>query len=130
MLSGQSADDIQVLSGGTAQVNSGATVSGGETNGFYSLYGIATSVTVDSGGGIFIQPGGTDVSATINSGGREVVFAGGTAQIDAGATVSGGQNEGIYLLLGTATSMTIDCGGEDDGCRAARSQHDHRLWRG
>ncbi len=115
MLSGQSANDIQVLSGGTAQIDSGATVSGGELGGLYVVVGIATSVTIESGGQVLLPPGARTSARPSTLAGVEVVSAGGTT---IGATLNGGDAAGFTAELfvsagGIAIGMTVDSGGYD-----------------
>ena len=115
MLSGQSANDITVSAGGTAQIDAGATVSGGQDEGFYLLLGTATSLTIDSGGEVDVLSGGTDVSATIDSGGVEVVSAGGTT-ISAtliGVNAANLSAEMVVSAGGSAVGLTVGSGGAD-----------------
>ncbi len=107
VLSGQSANDIQVLSGGTAQIDAGATVSGGEARGLYVVLGTATSVSIESGGTTVVEGGGNAANTTVATGGTEIVGAGGTAT---GIVVSSG---GTLELFGgaVATGFDIEPGG-------------------
>jgi autotransporter passenger strand-loop-strand repeat protein len=107
--SGQTAEDIVVLSGGILAVESGgrandsvilggglALVSGG---------GVASGTLVSSTGTVEILAGGTGLATVVSNGGLELIFSGGTAS---NTTVQSGGTEYVY---GTAVGVSIQSGG-------------------
>jgi autotransporter passenger strand-loop-strand repeat protein len=79
------------------------TVSSGET---VSITQSDSGATVQGGGILIIDGGGTETSATINPGGVETVASGGT---DFGATVGSGGSE-LVMAGGTASDAVIGGG--------------------
>ncbi len=90
-------------------VDSGATTTGTSvvTSGFEVVYGTASSVMVSSGGEAFAGSGGTLLSSTVSSGGRQVVYGGTSIS----ATVSAGGQE-VVSVGGTASFAIVLSGGE------------------
>jgi autotransporter passenger strand-loop-strand repeat protein len=78
----------------------GTTVSSGQT---VSITQSDSGATVQGGGILIIDGGGTETSATINPGGVEIVASGGT---DFGATVGSGGSE-LVMAGGTAADAVI-----------------------
>ena len=94
VLSGGTAENTTIESGGSLSVSSGAIAIGTTVNSEGKLYvsscGVANNTTISSSGELFIFGGGGINSATIYSGGRLCVSSGGSADnltISNGATI-------------------------------------------